>query len=49
MDGAETIERVEAALKLLADLVGGDMKVTQVAALMRLPGTHNRNAANGRR
>jgi hypothetical protein len=28
-------------LKLLADLVGGDMKVTQVAALMRLPGTHN--------
>src|ERR1700733_4860655 len=40
-DGAETIERVEAALKLLADLVGGDMLVTQVAALMRLPGTHN--------
>jgi hypothetical protein len=39
--GNETIERVEAALKLLADLVGGDMKVTQVAALMRLPGTHN--------
>jgi hypothetical protein len=41
VDGAETIERIEAALKLLADLVGGDMKVTQVAALMRLPGTHN--------
>ena len=41
VDGAETIERVEAALKLLADLVGGDMQVTQVAALMRLPGTHN--------
>lgn len=41
IDGTETIERVEAALKLLADLVGGDMKVTQVAALMRLPGTHN--------
>jgi hypothetical protein len=37
----ENIERVEAALKLLADLVGGDMKVTQVAALMRLPGSHN--------
>jgi hypothetical protein len=36
-----TIERVEANLKLLADLVGGDMKVTHVAALMRLPGTHN--------
>jgi predicted P-loop ATPase len=41
VDGAETIERVEAALKQLADLVGGDMKVTQVAALMRLPGSHN--------
>jgi predicted P-loop ATPase len=41
IDGPETIERVEAALKQLADLVGGDMKVTQVAALMRLPGTHN--------
>jgi hypothetical protein len=35
------IERIEAALKLLCDLVGGDMLVTQVAALMRLPGTHN--------
>jgi hypothetical protein len=41
VDGAESIERVEAALKLLADLVGGDQKVTQVAALMRVPGTHN--------
>jgi predicted P-loop ATPase len=41
VDGVETIERVEAALKLLADLVGGDQKVTQVAALMRMPGTHN--------
>ena len=41
VDGSETVERVEAALKLLADLVGGDMLVTQVANLMRLPGTHN--------
>jgi len=41
IDGAETIERVEAALKLLCDMVGGDQSVTQVAALMRLPGTHN--------
>jgi hypothetical protein len=41
VDGAETIERVEAASKLLADLVGGDPKVTQIAALMRLPGSHN--------
>ena len=41
IDGAETVYRVEAALKLLADLVGADVKVAQVAALMRLPGTHN--------
>jgi hypothetical protein len=41
IDGADTIERVESTLKLLADLVGGDMKVTHVASLMRLPGTHN--------
>jgi hypothetical protein len=34
VDGAETIERVEAALKQLADLCGGDMKLTQVAALI---------------
>jgi hypothetical protein len=35
------IERIELALKLLADLIGADMKVTQVAALMRVPGSHN--------
>ena len=35
------IARVEAALKLLCDLVGGDTKVTHPAAVMRLPGTHN--------
>jgi P4 family phage/plasmid primase-like protien len=34
-------DRLEAALKLLADLVAGDMAVTQVVALMRIPGTHN--------
>jgi D5-like protein len=33
--------RIEAALKLLADLVCGDMAVTHCVALMRLPGTHN--------
>jgi hypothetical protein len=41
VDGAETVERIEAALKLLCDLCGADMMVTQVAALMRVPGTHN--------
>jgi phage/plasmid-associated DNA primase len=41
VDGVEEIERVEAALKLLCDLVGGDQKVTHIAALMRLPGSHN--------
>jgi phage/plasmid-associated DNA primase len=35
------MERIEAALKLVCDLVGGDQAVTQAAALMRLPGTHN--------
>jgi hypothetical protein len=35
------IERIELALKQLADLLGADMKVTQVAALMRVPGSHN--------
>src|SRR5258708_2648726 len=35
------IERIELALKQLSDLLGGDMKITQVSALMRLPGSHN--------
>jgi RepB DNA-primase from phage plasmid len=35
------IDRVEAALRQLADLVGGDLQVCEVARLMRLPGTHN--------
>jgi hypothetical protein len=39
--GAGDIERIEDALKLLCDLVGGDQKVTQPSAVMRLPGTHN--------
>lgn len=34
-------ERIEAALKLICDLVGGDQVVAQCCALMRLPGTHN--------
>jgi AAA domain-containing protein len=34
-------DRLECALKQLADLVAGDMAVTHAAALMRLPGTHN--------
>lgn len=33
--------RVEAALKLLADLLGGDREPTHVAAFLRLPGSHN--------
>lgn len=34
-------DRIEAALKLLADTVGGDVSVCEIARLMRLPGTHN--------
>lgn len=35
------IERIEAALRLLCDLVAGDPSVCEVSRLMRLPGTHN--------
>ena len=38
---ADTIERVEAALRQLGDLVGGDLKVAEIARLMRVPGSHN--------
>jgi hypothetical protein len=34
-------ERIEQAMRQLADLVGGDLSVCEVARLMRLPGTHN--------
>jgi P4 family phage/plasmid primase-like protien len=34
-------ERLEAALRLLADHVAGDLQVCEVARLMRLPGSHN--------
>lgn len=34
-------DRVEEALRLLADAVGGDLSVCEIARLMRLPGTHN--------
>ena len=37
----ENIERVEAALKKLADVLAGDTTVCHVASLMRLPGSHN--------
>jgi P4 family phage/plasmid primase-like protien len=37
----ETIEQVEAVLKLLCDHVGGDRQCCEVARLMRLPGSHN--------
>lgn len=37
----EEQERVEATLRLLADTVGGDVSVCEIARLMRLPGTHN--------
>jgi hypothetical protein len=37
----ENIERVEAALRRLADLLAGDPSVCEVARLMRVPGSHN--------
>src|SRR4051812_13759777 len=39
-------QRIESALKLLADLFAGDQAVTHCAALMRLPGTHNTKHGN---
>lgn len=45
-DVYEIIERIESALKLLCDLVGGDQKVTQPSAVMRLPGTFNTKNEN---
>jgi hypothetical protein len=33
--------RIERALKLLADFVGGDREPTHIAAFLRLPGSHN--------
>lgn len=40
----EEVDRIEATLKLLCDLVGGDQKVTQISALMRVPGSINSKA-----
>ncbi len=37
----ETIEQVEAVLRMLCDHVGGDRQVCEVSRLMRLPGSHN--------
>jgi putative DNA primase/helicase len=35
------MKRIEKALKLLADFVGGDREPTHIAAFLRLPGSHN--------
>jgi len=37
----ENIERIEAALHQLADLVAGDLPVCEVSRVLRLPGSHN--------
>src|SRR5215471_7678837 len=37
----DDIERIEAALRQLADLVGGDLQCCEVSRVLRLPGTHN--------
>jgi hypothetical protein len=41
IDVQEHRERIEAALRQLADLVAGDLQVCEVSRLMRLPGSHN--------
>jgi hypothetical protein len=37
----ENIERIEAALRQLADLIAGDLPVCEVSRVLRLPGSHN--------
>ena len=46
METQPNVERIEAALRLLGDLVAGDLAVCEVSRVMRLPGTHN--SKNGR-
>jgi P4 family phage/plasmid primase-like protien len=41
LDCQKDRDRIEGLLRQLADLVGGDLACTEVARLMRLPGSHN--------
>ncbi len=41
MDTQGNIERIEAVLRQLADIVAGDLAVCEVARVMRMPGSHN--------
>src|SRR6516164_5579695 len=37
----DNLDRIEAVLRQLADVIGGDLAVCHPAALLRLPGSHN--------
>jgi len=41
LDTQANLERIEQALRGLAEIVAGDLAVCEVSRLMRLPGTHN--------
>jgi P4 family phage/plasmid primase-like protien len=41
VDTQAEMERIEAALRQLADVVAGDLVVCEVSRVMRLPGSHN--------
>jgi hypothetical protein len=41
IDAQENMERIETALRQLADVIAGDLSVCEVARVMRLPGSHN--------
>ncbi len=41
LDTQESMERIEAALRQLADIVAGDLAVCEVSRVMRLPASHN--------
>jgi hypothetical protein len=41
-------ERFESDLRLLADVIGGDLQICEISRLLRLPGTHNTKRGENR-
>jgi len=41
LDTQQNMERIEAALRQIADISAGDLPVCEVSRVLRLPGTHN--------
>jgi P4 family phage/plasmid primase-like protien len=49
LDTQTEMERIETALRQLADVVGGDLSVCEVSRVMRVPGSHNTKEHVGRK